>query len=64
MVRQRGINITNVDNIDDCNTGDEIREKAHDFLIQKGVKSMGETHTAFEIELWLTEFVKNLKQKI
>ena len=33
----------------------------HDFLISKGVKSMGETYTAFTIEQWIKEYANQFK---
>jgi len=33
-----------------------LSKNAHEFLMSKGVKSMGEQFTAHQIELWLTEY--------
>lgn len=34
----------------------------HEFLIYKGVTSMGQTFTAYQIEKWMEEYIKLTNQ--
>ena len=42
----------------------QIRKKAHAFLKDKGIKTLGQTHSSFRTEEWLTEFGTQLLDEI
>lgn len=45
---------------DKGNKDNQYKDKAHKYLINNGCKSMGQKYTAYEIEIMLSDFVRQL----